>query len=65
MADYFRQGDSVLKKCLHIFCEYGSITVDMKKAMIGLPCIGLRFQRERDGGIRFRAVPGLLPGASA
>lgn len=33
----------------------------MQKAEIGLPCIGLRFQRERNGESRLRAMPGLLP----
>ena len=36
-----------------------------EKAVIGLPYIGLRPERERDGGIRLRAMPGLLPGAAA
>ena len=37
----------------------------MEKALNGLPCVGLRCQRERDGGIRLRAMPGFLPGAAA
>ena len=58
----FRQGMEKNLAFYHRVCYYIG---DMEKAVIGLPCNGLRPQRERDGGIRLRALPGFLPGASA
>ena len=58
----FRQG---MEKALAIHLGMCYYIGDVEKAVIGLPCNGLRFQRERDGGIRPRALPGFLPGASA
>ena len=55
----------VTKKSLHLFIKCDKMGAIWENAAIGLPYIGLRPQRERDGGIRLRAMPGFLPGASA
>ena len=55
----------VTKKSLHLFIKCDKMEAIWENAAIGLPYIGLRPQRERDGGIRLRAMPGFLPGASA
>ena len=62
MFHLFRQ---VTEKSLAFHLKICYYIGDMEKAVIGLPCVGLRFQREREGGIRLRAMPGFLPGAAA
>ena len=49
------------KKTLQFSDNYDKIPALYAKAEIGLPCIGLRIQRKREGESRLRAIPGFLP----
>ena len=54
-----------MKKCLHIFDEYVSIAPICEKLRLGCLALACAYQREREGGIRLRAMLGFLPGAAA
>lgn len=58
-------GKVSLKKDLHIFHEYVNIATICEKLRLGCLVLVCVCQREREGGIRLRAMPGFLPGAAA
>ena len=64
-ATYSYNPPCITKKHLHLSVKCDKMRAIWENAAIGLPAIGLRHKRERDGGIRLRAMPGFLPGAAA